>query len=273
MPYIDGCAGNTDGGRGERLMAGNTNGKQLAAAFDFRGQVALVTGAGKGLGRASALALAAAGARVIGVARTEGDLEELRSCFPDRIDYWVENVLGDNLYQRMERLDVLDIFVGCAGGNRPAPITNLKQEDIDWLIDLNIRAAFRGAQSAARVMLRRGSGVIINMSSQMGHVGAPNRTLYCTTKHAVEGLTKALAVELAPKGIRVNAVAPTFIDTPMTRPMFEDPDFKKTVLDNIALGHLGTAEDVAAAVLFLASSNAAMITGESLKVDGGWTAW
>ena len=111
------------------------------------------------------------------------------------------------------------------------------------------------------------------MSSQMGHIGAPNRTLYCTTKHAVEGLTKALAVELAPKGIRVNAVAPTFIDTPFSRPMFENIEFKETVENNIALGHIGKVEDVAAAVMFLASPGAAMITGESLKVDGGWTAW
>ena len=111
------------------------------------------------------------------------------------------------------------------------------------------------------------------MSSQMGHIGAPNRTLYCTTKHAVEGLTKSLAVELAPKGIRVNSVAPTFIDTPMTKPMFENEEFKKTVLNNIALGHLGSLEDVASAVIFLASENASMITGHSIKVDGGWTAW
>tara|TARA_B100000315_G_C14581609_1_gene590775 strand:- start:1054 stop:1818 length:765 start_codon:yes stop_codon:yes gene_type:complete len=247
--------------------------KSLTSAPNFEGQVALVTGGGKGLGRACVIALAAAGAKVIAVARTESDLQEVQSHNPDNIDYWIEDVLADDLYPRIEGLDQLDILVGCAGGNKPQPISDITVETIDWMLDLNVRAIFRTSQSAAKVMLKQGSGAIINMSSQMGHIGSPNRTLYCTTKHAVEGLTKALAVELAPQGIRVNAVAPTFIDTPMTRPMFENAEFKETVENNIALGHLGTVEDVAAAVLFLASPTAAMITGESLKVDGGWTAW
>ncbi len=247
--------------------------KSLTSAPNFEGQMALVTGGGKGLGRACVLALAAAGAKVIAVARTESDLQEVQSHNPDKIDYWAEDVLADDLYPRIEGLDQLDILVGCAGGNKPQPISDITVETIDWMLDLNIRAIFRTSQSAAKVMLKQGSGSIINMSSQMGHIGSPNRTLYCATKHAVEGLTKALGVELAPQGIRVNAVAPTFIDTPMTRPMFENAEFKATVENNIALGHVGKVEDVAAAVLFLASPAAAMITGESLKVDGGWTAW
>ena len=254
-------------------MSDQVNVKRVAAAPDFSGRTALVTGAGKGLGRASALALAEAGATVIGVSRTERDLQELRSHHPDRIDYWTEDVLGENLYQRMEAMERLDIFVACAGANRPKPITELTPEDITWLLDLNVEAVFRGAQSATRAMEKNGAGTMVFMSSQMGHIGAPNRTLYCTTKHAVEGLTKALAVELATKGIRVNSVAPTFIDTDFTRPMFENTEFKETVLKNIAMGQLGTLEDVAAAVVFLASDNAAMITGDSLMVDGGWTAW
>ncbi|MFP6711904.1 MAG: SDR family oxidoreductase [Rhodospirillales bacterium] len=254
-------------------MADPVDVESLIQRPNFDGQVALVTGGGKGLGRGCVLALAAAGAKVIAVARTESDLQEVQSNNPDNIDYWVEDVLADDLYARIEALEQLDILVGCAGGNKPQPISDITIETIDWMLDLNVRAIFRTSQSAAKVMLKQGSGSIINMSSQMGHVGAPNRTLYCTTKHAVEGLTKALAVELAPKGIRVNAVAPTFIETPMTRPMFENPDFKTTVENNIALGHVGQVEDVAAAVLFLASPAAAMITGESLKVDGGWTAW
>ena len=247
--------------------------ESLTSAPKFNGKVALVTGGGKGLGRACAIGLAAAGAKVIAVARTENDLKEVQSHNPDNITYWAEDVLNDRLYSKIESMDQLDILVGCAGANKPQPISDITLETIDWLMDLNIRAIFRASQSAAKIMLKQGSGSIINMSSQMGHIGAPNRTLYCTTKHAVEGLTKALAVELAPEGIRVNAVAPTFIDTPFTRPMFKNIEFKETVENNIALGHIGTVEDVAAAVIFLASPGAAMITGESLKVDGGWTAW
>ena len=247
--------------------------KSLTTAPNFNGKIALVTGGGKGLGRACTLGLAAAGAQVIAVARTESDLKEVQSHNPNHITYWTEDVLNDELYSKIESMDQLDILVGCAGANKPQPISDITLETIDWLMDLNIRAVFRASQSAAKIMLKQGSGSIINMSSQMGHIGAPNRTLYCTTKHAVEGLTKALAVELAPKGIRVNAVAPTFIDTPFSRPMFENIEFKETVENNIALGHIGKVEDVAAAVMFLASPGAAMITGESLKVDGGWTAW
>jgi NAD(P)-dependent dehydrogenase (short-subunit alcohol dehydrogenase family) len=247
--------------------------KSLTTAPNFNGKIALVTGGGKGLGRACTIGLAAAGAQVIAVARTESDLKEVQSHNPNHITYWTEDVLNDELYSKIESMDQLDILVGCAGANKPQPISDITLETIDWLMDLNIRAIFRASQSAAKIMLKQGSGSIINMSSQMGHIGAPNRTLYCTTKHAVEGLTKALAVELAPKGIRVNAVAPTFIDTPFSRPMFENIEFKETVENNIALGHIGKVEDVAAAVMFLASPGAAMITGESLKVDGGWTAW
>jgi NAD(P)-dependent dehydrogenase (short-subunit alcohol dehydrogenase family) len=247
--------------------------KSLTTAPNFNGKIALVTGGGKGLGRACTIGLAAAGAQVIAVARTESDLKEVQSHNPSHITYWTEDVLNDELYSKIESMDQLDILVGCAGANKPQPISDITLETIDWLMDLNIRAVFRASQSAAKIMLKQGSGSIINMSSQMGHIGAPNRTLYCTTKHAVEGLTKALAVELAPKGIRVNAVAPTFIDTPFSRPMFENIEFKETVENNIALGHIGKVEDVAAAVMFLASPGAAMITGESLKVDGGWTAW
>ncbi len=140
------------------------------------------------------------------------------------------------------------------------------------MLDLNIRAAIIVAQAAARKMVEQREGSIINMSSTMGHVGGPNRAVYCTTKHAMEGLTKALAVELAPKGVRVNAVAPTFVETAMTRPMLADPAFREFVFGMIPMGKVATAADVAAAVVFLASPAAGMVTGASLLIDGGWTA-
>ncbi|HEM45621.1 MAG TPA: SDR family oxidoreductase, partial [Alphaproteobacteria bacterium] len=145
-------------------------------------------------------------------------------------------------------------------------------EALDRVLDINVRAAFLVAQGAARIMARGDGGAIVNMSSQMGHVGGAKRTVYCTTKFAIEGLTKSMALDLAAHGIRVNAVAPTFIETPMTRPMLDDPGFRDQVLSMIPVGKVGTPVDVAAAVVFLASPAAALITGTSLLVDGGWTA-
>jgi NAD(P)-dependent dehydrogenase (short-subunit alcohol dehydrogenase family) len=173
----------------------------------------------------------------------------------------------------------LDILVNNAGVNRPQPFLEVDDGTLDQLLILNVRAAFIVAQAAARQMVGQngaatGGGVIINMSSQMGHVGSErDRTVYVMTKHALEGLTKAMAVELAPKGVRVVSIAPTFIDTPLVRPFFDDPTFRKWVLDRIPLGRLGTVEEVASAVVFLASPAAALVTGSSLLVDGGWTAW
>ena len=155
-----------------------------------------------------------------------------------------------------------------------SPFSRSTRTTLDRLLTLNVRAAFLVAQASARRMVAQGEGVIINMSSQMGHVGSErDRTVYVMTKHAIEGLTKAMAVELAPKGVRVVSIAPTFIDTPLVRPFFDDPTFRKWVLDRIPLGRLGTVEEVASAVVFLASPAAALVTGSSLLVDGGWTAW
>ena len=168
----------------------------------------------------------------------------------------------------------LDILVNNAGLNRPQPFLEVDEATLDQLLTLNVRAAFLVAQAAARLMAANGGGVIINVSSQMAHVGSElNRTVYVMTKHAVEGLTKAMAVELAPKGVRVVSIAPTFITTPLTKPFFEDPVFRKWVLDRIPLGRLGTVEEVAQAVVFLASPAASLVTGSALLVDGGWTAW
>ena len=236
------------------------------------GHVALVTGAGRGLGRACALALSGAGARIVAVSRTEAELAGLAEEAPGPVESWVEDVTGDALPERIEALERLDVLVNNAGTNRPQPFLEVTDEVLDGMLDLNVRAAFRVARSAARVMMRRGSGSIVNMSSQMGHVGSPRRTVYCMTKHGIEGLTKAMAVELGPHGIRVNTVSPTFIETPLTRPFLEDPKFADFVMSMIAMKRLGTVDDVAAAVLYLASPASGIVTGTSLRVDGGWTA-
>ena len=179
----------------------------------------------------------------------------------------------DELRKAIAALPSLDVFVNNAGTNIPEPFVEVSEEHLDRLLNLNVRAAFLAAQAAARKMLEcKSRGVIINISSQMGHVGAVNRSVYCLTKHALEGLTKATALELAPHGIRVVSVAPTFIETPLTKPMFAKPEFARWVRDRIPLGNPGKPEDVAAAVVFAASPAAALVTGTSLLVDGGWTA-
>ncbi len=236
-------------------------------------KVALVTGGGRGIGRGCAEALANAGATVYVAARSEDELQAVAATAPERIVPWVLDVTGDDILGRIDGLQRLDVLVNNAGGNRPQPFTGVDDESLDFILDLNVRAPFRIARAAARIMLAGGrGGSIVNMSSQMGRVGAPERTVYCMTKHAIEGLTKAMAVELAPRRIRVNAVAPTFVETPLTRPMLADPAFRRAVLEQIPLGELATVDDVVAAVLFLVSPAAARVTGHSLLVDGGWTA-
>jgi NAD(P)-dependent dehydrogenase (short-subunit alcohol dehydrogenase family) len=247
-------------------------------AFRLDGKIALVTGAGRGIGRAVALALAAAGAALILVSRTLSELDEvageIASSGGKARALPFDVTRSDAVREAFAGLDRLDILVNNAGLNRPQPFLDVDEPTLDLLLGLNVRAAFIVAQAAARLMVTRRSGVIINMSSQMGHVGSDlNRTVYVMTKHAIEGLTKAMAAELAPKGVRVVSIAPTFVTTPLTRPFFEDPVFKKWVLDRIPLGRLGTVDDVASAVVFLASPAASLVTGSSLLVDGGWTAW
>ena len=245
---------------------------------DLKGKTALVTGAGRGIGRAVAIALAAAGAEVVLVSRTQGQLEEVAGeiaqqggrAQPLPLDV-TDSAAVRAAFGGLGRLDIL---VNNAGVNRPQPFLEVDEHTLDQLLILNVRGAFIVAQAAAQQMVGQGVGVIINMSSQMGHVGSErDRTVYVMTKHALEGLTKAMAVELAPKGVRVVSIAPTFIDTPLVRPFFDDPTFREWVLGRIPLGRLGTVEEVASAVVFLASPAAALVTGSSLLVDGGWTAW
>lgn len=242
----------------------------------FQDQVVVVTGASRGLGRGCAEAFAAAGAEVVLVARKRDELEEVASAI--RADGGGARVATCDVTNAREiealfaDLGRCDVLVNNAGGNRPQPFLEVELATLDELLALNVRSMFVTAQAAARLMVKAGRGVIINMSSQMGHVGGPNRTVYCTTKHAIEGLTKAMAVELAAAGVRVNSVAPTYIETPMTKPFFENEAFRQDTLRRIPLGRVGTVAEVAAAVVFLASPSASLITGTSLLVDGGYTA-
>lgn len=237
------------------------------------GKLALVTGAGKGIGRACATELVGAGASVIAVARTGEDLQSLRGDLGEALIPWVMDATGDQFAEQVAQQADIDILVNNLGSNQPEPFVDISEETYQRIMDLNVRSVFRITQCVVRNMLvNQIHGSIINISSQMGHVGSPNRTLYCASKHAVEGLTKALAVELAPQKIRVNSVAPTFVETPMTRPMLEDPAFKEFVMSRIPMQQLASVDDVASAVVFLASSLSKMVTGTSMLVDGGWVA-
>ena len=242
------------------------------------GLCAVVTGAGRSIGRASALALAEAGADVVLISRTRSDLDEVAARIGEigtkALPIVCDITRPAELEAAFAAPDRIDILVNNAGTNIPEPFAEVSEAHYDAIMDLNVKALFMASQAAAGRMLAAGrGGAIINMSSQMGHVGAPNRTVYCTSKHAVEGLTKAMAVELAPHKIRVNSIGPTFILTPMTRPFFDNPAFREDMLARIPLGTLGNLEDVMGAVVFLASPAAALITGAALSVDGGWTAW
>jgi NAD(P)-dependent dehydrogenase (short-subunit alcohol dehydrogenase family) len=236
-----------------------------------------VTGAGRGIGRGCAIALAEAGAAVMLMARSRSELEET-ACELRAMGRNVQSIVCDvtdsrQVKEAVDFLEQIDILVNNAGTNVPEPFLEVTEENLDKMLAVNVKGVFLVAQAAARRMVERGEGgSIINISSQMGHVGAPRRTVYCATKHAVEGLTKAMAVELAPHNVRVNSVAPTFVETPMSKPFLEDETFREDTLSRIPLGRLGQVEDVAGAVLFLASPTAGLITGASLLVDGGWTA-
>ncbi|MDE0799174.1 MAG: glucose 1-dehydrogenase [Rhodospirillaceae bacterium] len=249
----------------------------LASPFDLTGLRALVTGASRGLGAGCAMALAKAGADVVLMARKAEPLEEIAAGVQSlgRAAHVVACDVTETsaLKAAISNAPPVHVLVNNAGINIPEPYTDVTEDHFDTIMNVNVRAAFFVAQVVAARMLNEGiKGSIINMSSQMGHIGAANRTVYCTSKHAIEGLTKAMAVELGPNGIRVNAVAPTFIETPLTKPFLSDENFMDSVLNQIPLGHIGQIDDVTGAVVYLASPAARMVTGSCLKVDGGWTA-
>lgn len=248
-----------------------------APSWRLDGRRALVTGAGRGLGLACAAALAELGAEVWLAARSAGEVQAAAAALRERGDRARALVLDVTdtaaVAEAVAAHGPFQVLVNNAGTNRPKPFADVTPDDLDALYTLNLRAAFFVAREVARGLRTAAlPGSIIQMSSQMGHVGAANRSAYCATKHALEGLTKALAVELGPHGIRVNSVGPTFIDTPLTHDWLAAPAFRAEVLGKIALGRVGTVEDVMGAVQFLAGDAAALVTGAALLVDGGWTA-
>lgn len=246
-------------------------------SFRLDGRRALVTGAGRGIGLAAAAALADAGAAVTLAARSAQEIEDAAAAIraaggsADALALDVTDVAA--MRAALDARPAFDVLVNNAGGARHAPFLDVTEADYDAILDLNLRSAFFVMQQVARGMMAAGlRGSIVNLSSQMGHVGGPKRSVYCATKFAIEGLTKAASLDLAPHGIRVNTLCPTFIETPMTRPGLADPANRAWVLSKIKLGRVGQVEDLMGAVLYLASDASSLVTGTSLLVDGGWTA-
>lgn len=246
-------------------------------SFRIDGKHALVVGAGRGLGAASAVALAEAGARVTLASRSINELEHVASYIVQHgglANYLkLDATQAEDVKACIQSLGPIDVLVNSAGTNRPLKIDEVTQRDIDTLFDINLKAAIYLAREVSISMRKHAiRGSMITLSSQMGHVGGPRRTLYCASKHALEGMTKALAWELGPEGIRINTLCPTFFRTPLTEPMLADPRFSDFVIKRIALGRIGELQDLMGPIVFLASEASSMITGTALMVDGGWTA-
>lgn len=249
----------------------------ITPSFRLDDRRALVTGAGRGIGLALAAALAEAGAMVTLAARTGAEIEAAAAAIRDaggRAEaacFDVSDLAAVEAFFALR--PAFHILVNNAGTNRPKPMWDVTQADFDAVLDLNLRSAFFVAQGCAKRMIVEGEkGSLIHIGSQMGHVGGPNRSLYCASKWAIEGMNKSFALDLALHGIRSNTIAPTFIETPMTKPFFEDEAFRASVLARIKLGRIGRVEDIMGAALFLASDASALVTGTSIVVDGGWTA-
>jgi len=249
--------------------------------YNLKNKTAIVTGAGKGIGRACAIALAEAGANLVIISRTKKDLHQVSKVIKKlkvKCKSYVCDITNYNqIKDIVNKQTKIDILVNNAGNNIPEHFTKVKTKNMEYLVKINTIATFNLAQLCALKMLKsknrkKSGGAIVNMSSQMGHVGGPIRSVYNMTKFGLEGLTKGMSIDLAKYNIRVNTVCPTFVVTPMTKKFFKDKKFIKEVLGNIPLGRFAELSDVATAVVYLASDAASMITGTSLLVDGGWTA-
>ena len=249
--------------------------------YNLKNKIAIVTGAGKGIGRACAIALAEAGANLIIISRTKKDLDEVSNKIKklkSKCKYYVCDITNyDEIKKIINKQSRIDILINNAGNNIPEHFTKVKPKNMEYLVKINTMATFNLAQLCALKMIKfkkrkKIGGAIINMSSQMGHVGGPIRSVYNMTKFGLEGLTKGMSIDLAKYNIRVNTVCPTFVVTPMTKKFLKSKKFKREVLGNIPLGRFAELSDVASAAVFLASNSASMITGTSLLVDGGWTA-
>ena len=256
----------------------------VTPSFRLDGRCALVTGGSKGIGLAAAAALLQAGAHITIAARSatelDGALQALRAMragagqriHGERLDVTDARAVAA-MVARQAGLQPFDILVNNAGMNRLGNLAEMEDANLDAVLDLNVKAAFYVARECVKALLAAGrGGSIINMSSQMGHVGGPRRTLYCATKHAIEGLTKALAWEVGRQGIRVNSLCPTYIETDLTAKMLQDPEFRSFAENGTALGRIGRIEEIMGAVVFLASDASSLTTGSALMVDGGWTA-
>ena len=247
-----------------------------AKKYDLSGQLALVTGAGRGIGKACAMSIASAGADVVLTARSLKQLENVQNEITSsggKASIHVADLLKMESLQELKKFGPFNILVNNAGNNIPEHFCDVTEDNFDNVILLNVKSAFFVAQTVAQGMVESGiKGSIIHISSQMGIVGGKKRTVYCASKHAMEGFSKSMAMDLAENGIRVNTVCPTFVETELTRPFMAEKEFKDYVLSRIPLGHVGQTEDVADAVLFLASDMSKMVTGSAIKVDGGWTA-
>ena len=241
------------------------------------GRRALVTGAGRGIGMAMAAGLAEVGAHATLVARSQGEISAVTAAIvaaggqAEAVCLDVTDLQQVEVF--FEQRQGFDVLINNAGTNRPKGMMDVTEDDYDAVLNLNLKSAFFVAQACVKKMVASNiKGSLIHIGSQMGHVGGPNRSLYCASKWALEGMNKSLALDLASYGIRSNTIAPTFIETPLTKPFFEDPLFLRSVLSKIKLGRLGQVQDLMGAAVYLASDASSLVTGTSIVVDGGWTA-